>query len=188
MRRSAAYLLARWWSRPVGEEIDGWDGSWEEAREAAELLDRSPALVCELEAASAASSRAALLEEYERLLVGPGRVPCAPYESLWRTDAPRRERGVLMGAAATEVARLYGELGLQVKADAHELPDQLAVEWEALAYALDRERRDVAAALLDDHLAQWVPAFAAAVAAETEEPFYAALASLTAEWAAALAA
>lgn len=187
-RAVAARLVAGWWSRPTGEEIDRWAAGWRSARVAAAGLCEPESRVLELEAALEGASRPALLEEYERLLVGPGRVPCAPYESLWRADAPRRERGVLMGAPAAAVAGIYSDLGLRVRTDARELPDHLAVEWEALAYAFEHGADDLAATLLHDHLARWIDPFAGAVAAATEQPFYTALARLTAEWLAALAA
>lgn len=186
-RASAARLLAGWWSRPTGEEIGRWAICWGEARDTAARIGEPESHVSELEGALAESSAAALLAEYERLLVGPGRVPCAPYESLWRTDVTRREQGVLMGASAAEVTAVYRELGLQVRGDAHELPDHLCVEWEALAYAFESEANELAATLVHDHLARWTPAFTSAVAAEAEQPFYSTLARLTAEWAAALA-
>ena len=90
----------------------------------------------------------ALREEYERLLVWPRAAPCSPYESLWRGDQPKREQGRLMAACAADVARLYADLGLRVRADAHELPDHLVVEWEALAYAFEHDSADAAGVLL----------------------------------------
>lgn len=158
---SVAAELASWWSRPTADEVARWD--------------EPPGPVDE-----------ALEEEYERLLVGPGRAPCPPYESLWRSDAPRREQGRLMAACAVDVAALYGELGLKVREDARELPDQLAVELEALAYALETGADGVAQSLVRDHLAVWVPAFCERVARETTHPFYAALATRTPELLASL--
>lgn len=183
----AARLLAAWWSRPTGEELERWDAVWSAARDVADVLDGSPAAVDELEAALDDAQPDALLEEHERLLAGPGRTPCAPYESLWRADAPRREQGRLMGTSAADAARIYAELGLRVRPAAHELPDHLVVELEALAYAHEHGAGEAAEALAREHLALWLPAFCAAVGAETEQPFYAALARLTREWAAALA-
>ena len=187
-RAQAARLLASWWSRPTARETERWDASWESAIAVADSLLEPSSRVFDLEAALDEASATELLEEYERLLVGPGRVSCAPYESLWRTDAPRREHGVLMGAAAADVAVIYRDLGLQVRSDAHELPDHVAIEWEALAHAFENDADASASALLGDHLAQWIPSFAAAVAAETNRLFYATLARVTAEWTAALAA
>jgi putative dimethyl sulfoxide reductase chaperone len=124
-------------------------------------------------------------EEYERLFVGPGRAPCPPYESLWRGDAPRRERGRLMGDCAADVSRIYGALGLQPKDG--ELPDHIALELEAYAFAVERGE-DEAAETLVEHLAAWVPGFCEAVEAEARQPYYAELARQTSAWVAELAA
>jgi TorA maturation chaperone TorD len=179
---TAARLLAAWWSPPTDEELARWAFSWETARAL-----RLPG-VDELHAAFETAEPSTLRAEHERLLVGPGRTPCSPYESLWRTDAPRREQGRLMAACAADVARIYGELGLQVRPDAHELPDHLVIELEAFAYAVEHGAEDGATALLHEHLNGWVAAFCAAIAAETDEPFYAELARVTPEWLTALAA
>ncbi len=183
----AARLLAHWWSRPTANEIDLWASCWPGACEVAVQLGLRCDEVDDLRSALSASIAEDLLAEYERLLNGPGRAPCPPYESLWRDDGPKRDQGRLMGSAAAEVVRLYRELGLQVRGDAHELPDHLAIEWEALAFALEHEATDAAATLAGEHLSLWIPQFCDAVAAETGQPFYAALAPLTAAWTAALA-
>lgn len=184
----AARLLASWWSPPATDELAGWSAAWDTAAEVADLLGLPEDDVEVLRAAADEAEPAALREEYERLLVGPGRAPCSPYESLWRTDQPRRDQGRLMAGCAADVARVYADLGLRVRADAHELPDHLVVEWEALAYAFERNATDAAVALGREHLAAWMPAFCAAVAGLTTEPFYAALAQVTPEWTAALVA
>jgi len=172
----AARLLASWWSRPTAEERERWAAAWEDA------FELEPERVAALRDAAEEAAPEALLEEYERLFVGPGRVPCAPYESLWREDLPRRERGRLMGDAADDVVRIYRETGLRVRAGAHELPDHVAVEWEALAYALEQGADDAAEGLARMHLAAWMGPFCSAVATATAEPFYALLAELTSAW------
>lgn len=183
----AAQLLAHWWSRPVEEEVSAWDDAWADARLAAATLGRDEA---ELEAlAEAAVDNAGLLlDEYERLFVGPGRVPCPPYEALWRDDGQRREQGRLMSTATAAVVRLYRALGLAVRDDAHELPDQIVVELEALAYALDTQNAgtETATELLTGHLLVWVPKLCAVAEQETELDFYRRLACLTPGWLAAI--
>ena len=178
----AARLLAHWWSRPTEEEVGSWAECWSGACEVAELLGLGCDGVEALREAFVGSPVGALLDEYERLLIGPGRAPCPPYESLWRGDGPRREQGRLMGTAAAEVVHLYREIGLQVRADAHELPDLLTIEWEALAYAFEHDAGEAATSLVEKHLAVWIPPFCSAVEAEAEHPFYAALARLTGAW------
>ena len=63
-----------------------------DARSAAESLGINTELLDGLRAAVAAADPELLLEEYERLLVGPGRAPCAPYESLWHADTREQAR------------------------------------------------------------------------------------------------
>jgi TorA maturation chaperone TorD len=106
---------------------------------------------------------------------------------LWRSDLPEHQQASLMGAAADSVTQVYRDLGLEVRGDAHELPDHLLVEFEALAYALEHEAGGATAELLNEHLGRWVEPFCAAVSAESEEPFYRALAGITPAWTAALA-
>jgi TorA maturation chaperone TorD len=182
---AAARLAARWWSRPLPEEIAVWADIAAVARETAAMLGVPLAQVDRLERALSATAVDALLEEYERLFVGPGQVPCPPYESLWRSDTPRREQGTLMGNAAESVVQLYRELDLAVRGDAYELPDHIVIEWEALAYAFETQAQ-AAARLLDEHLAVWLPSFCDAVESNSELEFYRALASLSPCWLVAL--
>ena len=124
-----------------------------------------------------------MLYEHERLFVGPGQVPCPPYESFWRDDVPIDLWHSLMGPCTADLRRLYRELGIDMDQAAGELPDQVAVEFEALAYALSRpDCAHVAEALVTDHLGQWLPRLCRAVATEAGHPFYAGLAAVTLDW------
>ena len=181
----AAALLSAWWSRPLEAELAAWAASWPAAVEAAEALELDAGPVEELADTSAGATAEELLDEYERLFVGPGRTPCPPYESLWLDGRPRLEQGRLMSAASVAVADLYRTLGLDVAAAAHELPDHVAIELEALAVALRTEgsaAETAARALLHEHLAGWLPALCAAVEREAQQPFYVALARVTTAW------
>jgi TorA maturation chaperone TorD len=129
----------------------------------------------------------ALLDEYERLFVGPGQVPCPPYESFWREDVPVDIRRTLMGPCTADLKRMYLELGLRVSSRAGELPDHIAIELEAMAYALSfDETGPVARQIFEEHLAQWLPRLCRAVAHEAEQSFYRNLAVLTLDWLAAI--
>lgn len=124
-----------------------------------------------------------MLTEYERLFVGPGHLPCPPYESVWRTDVAAYQRQSLMGPCVTDLYRLYAQLGID-PSDA-ELPDHVAVELEALSYALslpDGGGEPVAASLLTDHLGVWLPRWCQSVVEQSRLPFYAQLAQLTQNW------
>jgi TorA maturation chaperone TorD len=183
----AAALLSHWWSRPTDETRAVWARGWEVALDLAAELDIDPSEVEELRDAAQTADPESMLDEYERLFVGPGAVPCLPYESLWSSGVPRREAGSVMGPAALAVSDLYRTTGLTLRDDAHELPDHVVIEWEALAYALERGADEAAAELLETHLARWMDPFCTAVQREAEQPFYARLAALTRAWTAALA-
>ncbi len=175
---AALDLLSHWWSRPSEEEVAlwAWTGDLED-RVASTMSDHSSRPTShQLDAAT-------LLDEYERLFVGPGPVACPPYESYWRNDVALDIKRSLMGPCTADLNRLYAELGLEVTPETRELPDHLTIELEALAYALSFEEHDaVARALFGEHLTKWVSPFCRAVAREATLPFYKDLANLSASW------
>ena len=64
-----------------------------------------------------------------------------------------------MGPCTADLKRLYRELGLEMSSRSSELPDHVAVELEALSYALMFEKTPVIAReLLFAHLGHWLPA------------------------------
>lgn len=176
---AAASLLAHWWSRPVAAEVDTWLRMAEMGAEVARRLSGNSGNGGRYHPGDVS----ALLDEYERLFVGPGQVPCPPYESFWRDDVPIDIWHSLMGPCTADLRRIYRELGIDLAPSAGELPDHVAVEFEALAYALSQtDSHDVAKTLVADHLGQWLPRLCRAVASEAGHPFYAGLAAVTPEW------
>lgn len=185
-----AQLLADWWSDPFDWAATGSrlapispeersDPTGAAALAAAVRLGIEPQRLIAL---ATAAETPGLVEEHERLFVGPGRTPCPPYESMWMDDAPP-ERGIMMGAAAGAVLNLYRRAGLTMRPHPGELPDHLVVETEALTWCLERNREPaVAHALITDHLACWVPRFCDAVRTAAKHPYYQALAELTPAW------
>lgn len=177
---TAADLIAHWWSRPVWDEVSTWI---EAAPAVARVCERltgarpSPILACSL------GQVPDLLDEYERMFVGPGHLPCPPYESFWRDDVPIDLWHSLMGPAAADLRQLYRELGVDMAEDAAELPDHVAVEFEALAYALSRaDGGRLAERLIGEHLGKWLPRFCKQVAEQARHPFYGKLAATTLDW------
>ncbi|CAA7602589.1 Nitrate reductase delta subunit [Acididesulfobacillus acetoxydans] len=174
--------MSSWWTPPevlaVADRLE--PGREESARELwHELALPGEDILADLFAALT-RERASLRQEYERLFVGPGPVPCPPYEAVWHTDRPRHEEGMVTGEATEEVLRLYASLGLRVRSGASELPDHLAIELEALAYAWKTGASTAEAdLLLGAHLACWLPPFCASVIGRTELTFYKSLATLT---------
>jgi TorA maturation chaperone TorD len=186
VRAQTALLLSHWWSRPTDDERQLWSESFDLAESFAAELGCDPDPVRDLAGALELIDGEAMLDEYERLFVGPGAPPCQPYESLWLGGPRRRDNGSMMGPAAIAVSSLYKELGLTFDDDMHELPDHLMIEWEALAYALARDATEVSHVLLRDHLGQWMVPFCEAVSEAAVQPFYVRLAGLTPIWTAAL--
>ncbi len=187
LRADAALLLSHWWSRPVDGERELWSETIGVADDVADKLDCDRQLVRELVDALVAIDGDMVLDEYERLFVGPGAPPCQPYESLWRIGPRKRYGGSVMGPAAIAVSSIYKQLGLTLNDDAHELPDHVTVEWEALAFALERGANEASEKLLRDHLGEWMAPFCGAVSEAARESFYTCLAALTPVWTAALA-
>jgi TorA maturation chaperone TorD len=178
---SALDLLAHWWSRPDPNEYL----AWQQAESIASRLYRhySPERTAPAVFTRSVADLTELLDEYERLFVGPGPVPCPPYESFWRDDVPVEIRRSLMGPCTEDLRRLYGELGLQISPRAGELPDHIAVELEAMAYALSiDESGDLARQLFFDHVRRWLPRLCRAVGHETQHGVYRELAELSLEW------
>ncbi|MGO8874793.1 MAG: molecular chaperone [Acidimicrobiales bacterium] len=175
-------LMAHWWSRPIAGEVATW---LQAAEIESDIRDRiSPATGGGVGRLPVSRGEApALLEEYERLFVGPGHVSCPPYESFWREDVPVDIRRSLMGPCTADLRRLYGELEIELAPANGELPDHVAVELEALAYALSfEETLPVAHALFLEHLRQWLPRLCRAVAHEAQHSFYRELSGLSLQW------
>ncbi len=184
---NGADLLAHWWSRPVAQEIDSWI-SWREIAATLAEAHGAASAVAVLCSPALAGDVENLLAEYERLFVGPGRVPCPPYESYWRDDVPVHLRRSLMGPCTEDLRRIYADMGLRIAAGTGEMPDQVAVELEGLSVALGSSGMlDAAKQLYKGHIAVWLPKLCRAVAHESAHPFYTELAALTPAWLARVA-
>lgn len=124
----------------------------------------------DLATAFAAESPEDLQVEHTRLFVNnAGGIPCPPYESAY-VD------GHLMSATTATVAAFYAEWGLE---QSLETADFLPVELQFAAYLIElaaqAEGRDVEAArrrFEAEHLARWLPKFAADLQQHAQQPFY----------------
>lgn len=107
-----------------------------------------------------------LAVEYTRLFVnGLPKVPCPPYESVYR-------EGTVMGESTLAVKARYSEAGLQVVDNFADLPDHVAVELEFLCYLQSKGDKEKHDSFVRDHLSQWVPAFSEAINRDGELLFY----------------
>ncbi|MDQ2081434.1 molecular chaperone TorD family protein [Xanthobacteraceae bacterium Astr-EGSB] len=123
--------------------------------------------------------------DFNRLFVGPGKVAAPPYASVY-LDSDHR----LMGDATRRAAAIYDAIGLSSPLPGSLPDDHLALELDAvLAFRalLVRGASAELAALwryfLHDHLAVWVPRFAAAVRrAEPVSPAIVRVVALLSAW------
>ena len=161
--------------------------AFREAAAALPGLDLEPVLA-EMEAGSRpeANVLSELKLEHLRLFVGPGRVPCPPYESVYREDVPADQRGLLMGPAAADVRNRYRAAGLDMAAGHVDLPDHMGTELEFMHFQCQKELDAWTAgeeaqaqvwvvgqrSFLADHLKVWTPAFCDALTAATENALY----------------
>lgn len=123
-----------------------------------------------------------ILWDYTRLFIGPYKLPCPPWESVY--TSPKR---LMMQDAADQVRRLYGEAGLAISS-VEVMPDHIGAELNFLALLLSRiesgsDNKEVcmsiAEGFLKDHLQKWAPDFAADMGKAAETPLYRALAATT---------
>lgn len=174
-RLALFYLLQRAYAAPLSPDLAA------DLQEAAALCDPDLPPVAPL-------NPVADELEFNRLFVGPGRLPAPPYESVWRS-----EDRLLVQAAAGTVRSLYRQHGLKGRADRSEPEDHLATELEFYAWLQQgalraaeaghmtecRRLTEAQQGFLQAHLSGWVPAFCQAVSDQTTSPFYRSLADLT---------
>ena len=128
--------------------------------------------------------------EYTRLFIGPGRMPCPPYESVYDRQRPEPDRGTVFGPSARKMEEVLSDEGLVVDLGRAELADHVAIELEFMYYLLSRAvggdagpdagylyRSDE---FLQQRLAGWLPRFGERVLKSTSHPFYRRLGSLLA--------
>ena len=190
-RADLARLLAASYYEP-GEEF-AEEQLFASIREAANGIDPALGAVAQrLESAYAEADRQELLIDYVRLFHGPPKALAQPYASVWLSMTTQ----TVMEDSTVAVMELYSEAGFEMAEDFRDLPDHISVELECLYAMLFREAQacrdeqldvqQAAAALrrrlLRDHLAGWLPEFAAAVIAQAQTPFYRSLAGLTRDY------
>jgi len=147
--------------------------------------------------ASKDQSLPALAKEHLRLFVGPGHMPCPPYEAVYRKDRPDFEKGLVMGPSTADVRRAYFAAGLDISKTFTDLPDHIAAEMEFMQFLCVEEARLAQQGNNEDagkmksmqrefhknHIEPWVGDFADCILRSTTSPFYKATASVLKEFA-----
>lgn len=165
--------------KPTREALAGWR---------AVLAKGAPAVPEELEEAlerinvESPQELEDLLWDYTRLFLGPYRLPCPPWESVYAS--PKK---LLMQEAYDTVKAMYAQAGVEV-GDPNVLADHVGAELNFQAILL--ERADRAAAdeqtyrqraeqFRNEHLRNWIPRFTADVEDAADSDLYRALARAT---------
>ena len=123
-----------------------------------------------------------LLWEFTRLFIGPYRLSCPPWESVYAS--PKK---LMMQEAYDEVKDLYRETGLAIT-NPDVMADHIGAELNFLSILFDRIDFDpkegshyiaVVKRFLDEHLKTWIPHFTLDMEEAATLPFYKALARIT---------
>ena len=165
--------------KPDRETLDSWRALLSEAVPDI-LLDLKDALE-KIDMASD-SELEDLLWEYTRLFIGPYKLPCPPWESVY--TSPKR---LMMQEAYDEVRDYYNKAGLTVNNQGI-MADHIGAELNFLAVVLQKAHsdtkkeqyyRDLTRGFLDEHVIKWIPQFARDMEDAADLSFYKTLASVT---------
>lgn len=130
-------------------------------------------LIASEDGLSAAADRLATEHSRAFLVGGPRAAP--PYASVWLSP-----KALLWQEPARQMVGLLAETGLIVDASTPEPPDHIGIQLNLLAVLLEREAKSAevpipAADFAREHLLNWMPAFADALARGHAPFFYPAL-------------
>ncbi len=123
-----------------------------------------------------------LLWEYTRLFIGPYKLPCPPWESVYTSD-----KRLMMQEAYDEVEDFYSEVGLKI-GNPNIMTDHIGAELNFLAVLHEKmdgdpEKRPyymhIAKRFMDEHVTRWTPQFTADMEQAADSTFYKALAQVT---------
>ncbi len=165
--------------QPTADAITGWQVLLE--HQPTPDFDELKAALDEIDLSSA-QEREAVLWDYTRLFVGPYRLPCPPWESVYTSPAH-----LLMQEAHDAVRAAYAEAGVEL-GEPKVLPDHVGAELNFLAILLERAEchaadgaraRDLAERFFCQHLSNWIPRFIADLEAAAQTALYRALARTT---------
>jgi len=165
--------------KPSREVLENWKTAL--SGESSLFLDELKKALNEIDTTSE-SELEELLWEYTRLFIGPYKLPCPPWESVY--TSPKR---LMMQDAAVQVQELYEQAGLSINT-AEVMPDHIGAELNFLAVLLERTHSEINSnskqvgiteKLLNEHLLTWSPDFTRDMENAAETPFYRALAGAT---------
>ena len=165
--------------KPDRETLDSWRALLSEA--VPDILSDLKDALEKIDMASD-SELEDLLWEYTRLFIGPYKLPCPPWESVY--TSPKR---LMMQEAYDEVRDYYNKAGLTVNNQGI-MADHIGAELNFLAVVLQKAHsdtkkeqyyRDLTRGFLDEHVIKWIPQFARDMEDAADLLFYKTLARVT---------
>ncbi len=165
--------------KPDRETLDSWRALLSEA--VPDILSDLKDALEKIDMASD-SELEDLLWEYTRLFIGPYKLPCPPWESVY--TSPKR---LMMQEAYDEVRDYYNKAGLTVNNQGI-MADHIGAELNFLAVVLQKAHsdpkkeqyyRDLIEGFLDEHVIKWIPQFARDMEDAADLLFYKTLARVT---------
>ena len=179
--KTLSLLSSMYLCQPSKEVLEGWKEL---------LLEDVPDLLRDLKEAlyninlNSKKELEDILWEYTRLFIGPYKLPCPPWESVY-TSAKK----LMMQDAYDSVMSFYNEIGLTIN-DPNIMPDHIGAELNFLAILYERmnnenepEKKlhymDITKRFLEEHLKKWVLEFTHDMGNAADSPFYKALAKAT---------
>ncbi len=180
-QKTLAMLSSMYLCKPTKDVIEGWRTA---------LADSAPDLLLGLKAAldgidtESEQELEDVLWEYTCLFIGPYKLPCPPWESVYTSP-----KGLMMQSAHDEVTEAYRNEGVTVNSS-EVMADHISMELNFLTLLLLRmveepERRQhyvgSATRFIREHLQKWVPAFTRDLSQAADFTFYKELARTTGE-------
>jgi TorA maturation chaperone TorD len=179
VQKTLTILASMYLCKPTKDGIEGWRSA---------LSDTEPDYLSGMKAALDGIDTASeqeledVLWEYTRLFIGPYRLPCPPWESVY--TSPKR---LMMQDAADQVRQIYAEAGFAINS-ADVMPDHIGAELNFLALLLrgahsgtggKDEYMRLTGRLMDEHLLKWAPDFTQDMEEAAETLFFKELARAT---------
>ena len=177
--RDLQFLSSMYLCKPTREALKGWNALladdtsnvWTELKIALQAIDTDSDETLE-----------DVLWDFTRLFIGPYKLPCPPWESVYTS-----QKRLLMQDAADATRALYAEFGLAID-DSNIMPDHIGAELNFLALVLEEVDKesgsvsrfaDVGEKFLNEHLLQWAPRFTQDMEEAAKSSLYKTLARAT---------
>ena len=172
-------LSSMYLCKPSPAAVQNWKGALGE--DASIFLQDLKKAVSEIDTSSEEELEE-LACEYTRLFIGPYKLPCPPWESVY--TSPKK---LMMQDAAEQVSNIYREMGLAI-GSGDVMPDHIGAELNFLGVLFGKmneepENKEAYVGIMqkffEEHLNQWVFRFTSDMEESTDSAFYKALAKAT---------